>query len=129
MPAQATAMMNTEAEGVTRLSDSLILYQLRQIRPKFDAASTYDLVRAFGPLTQAHLCYPFTVFTIADYDQINNPAAILFLPILNNEHLAKSLATMADLHAPTIVAANKLVANFIIKNLREVSDLSSLNFH
>ncbi|ORX48528.1 hypothetical protein DM01DRAFT_1116792 [Hesseltinella vesiculosa] len=143
--------------------DTLILYQLRQIRSKFDASSAYNLVRTSGPLTQSHLCYPFTVFTIADYDQINNPAAILFrlvalqtlklgsnaglpketverlaskatgkmkrafdeillacnnttiIPILNNEHLAKPLATMADLLAPTIVTANKLVSNFILQ--------------
>lgn len=161
--AEATAMMKTEADNITRLSDSLILYQLRQIRSKFDASSAYNLVRASGPLTQSHLCYPFTVFTIADYNQINSPAAILFrlvalqalkhgsnavlpkamveqlaskatgkmkrafdeillaynntttIPVLNNEYLAKPLATMADLLAPTIVTANKLVSNFILQ--------------
>ncbi|KAI9486011.1 MAG: hypothetical protein EXX96DRAFT_613849 [Benjaminiella poitrasii] len=158
-PVEATSMMKTDGDNITRLSDSLILYQLRQTHSKFDASSAYNLVRASGPLTQSHLCHPFTVFTIADYNQINNPAAILFrlvvlqalkhdsnavlqkamverlaskttgkikqafddillacnntttIPVLNNEDLAKPLATMADLLAP----ANKLVSNFVLQ--------------
>ncbi|KAF9577262.1 hypothetical protein BGW38_007650, partial [Lunasporangiospora selenospora] len=45
------------------------LDQLRQVRSKFHDGSTYRLCRASGFLSQRHTCHPYTVFTLADYDQ------------------------------------------------------------
>ncbi|CAO3565325.1 unnamed protein product [Mortierella alpina] len=43
--------------------------QLRQLRSKFHDGSTYRLCRASGFMTQSHTCMPYTVFTLADFDQ------------------------------------------------------------
>lgn len=45
------------------------LEQLRQLRSKFYDGSTYRLCRASGYLTLRHTCNPYTVFTLADFDQ------------------------------------------------------------
>ncbi|KAI9005469.1 hypothetical protein CLU79DRAFT_781628 [Phycomyces nitens] len=64
--------------GTDRISDTNILYQLRQLRSKFDHPSAYTLCRASGPLTDVHVCQPFTTFTLADYDKGRYPVANLF---------------------------------------------------
>jgi hypothetical protein len=45
-----------------------VLYQLRQLRSKFDSESTYFCCSAAGAMTNDHACRPCTVFTLADYD-------------------------------------------------------------
>ncbi|KAG0324180.1 hypothetical protein BGZ99_002143 [Dissophora globulifera] len=58
------------------------LDQLRQLRSKFNDGSTYRLCRASGFLTMRHTCNPYTVFTLADFDQAHSTdgqaAATLF---------------------------------------------------
>lgn len=100
--AEATAMMKTEADYITQFSDFLILYQLCLIYSKFDASSAYNLIRASGPLTQFHLCYPFTVFTIADYNQTDSPASVLFrLTALQAlKHGSNAVQSYIDLREP-----------------------------
>ena len=56
------------APDTSRISDTAILYQLRQIRSKFTAPSAFSLCRASGPLTTSHTNQPYTMFTLADYD-------------------------------------------------------------
>lgn len=45
-----------------------ILSQLRQVRTQFDNLSTYLCCRASSPQTDDMSCRPYTVFTLADYD-------------------------------------------------------------
>jgi hypothetical protein len=61
-----------------RISDTSILYQLRQLRSKLDHRSAYTLCRASGPLTDVHVCQPFTTFTLTDYDKGRHSGANLF---------------------------------------------------
>ncbi|KAI9493860.1 hypothetical protein BDB00DRAFT_871875 [Zychaea mexicana] len=64
--------------AVTQTSDTNIVYQLRQIRSKFDADNAYSLCCASGPFTKFHVCQPFTIFTLADYDHGTSPLSSLF---------------------------------------------------
>ncbi|KAI9317870.1 hypothetical protein BX666DRAFT_1932193 [Dichotomocladium elegans] len=64
--------------AVTRTSDTNIVYQLRQIHSKFDADNAYSLCRASGPFTKSHVCQPFTIFTLADYDRGTSSLSSLF---------------------------------------------------
>ncbi|KAG1040775.1 hypothetical protein G6F43_012219 [Rhizopus delemar] len=64
--------------AITRTSDTNIVYQLRQIRSKFDADNAYSLCRASGPFTKTHVRQPFTIFTLADYDRGTSPLSSLF---------------------------------------------------
>lgn len=52
----------------TRLSDSYIIYQLRQLQTKFSSKAAYTLCRASGPLTVRHTAQPYTIFTLSNYD-------------------------------------------------------------
>lgn len=61
--------------AATRTSDANIMYQLRQIRSKFDADNAYSLCCALGPFTKSHVCQPFT---LADYDRGTSPLSSLF---------------------------------------------------
>ncbi|KAG0247272.1 hypothetical protein BG011_001758 [Mortierella polycephala] len=45
------------------------LQQLRQLGSKFYDSSTYRLCRASGYLTLRHACNPYTVFTLANFNQ------------------------------------------------------------
>ncbi|KAI9027650.1 hypothetical protein CLU79DRAFT_697658, partial [Phycomyces nitens] len=48
-----------------------------QIRCKFDADNSYSLCHASGPFTKSHVCQPFTIFTLADYDRGTSPLSSL----------------------------------------------------
>lgn len=76
-----TCLKMAATSTTTRISDTHILYQLRQIRSKFDQQGAYQLCRASGPLTKSHIYQPYTVFTIADYNHGRNPTALLFRTI------------------------------------------------
>lgn len=65
----------------SRMSSSNIIYQLRQIRSKFNSPNAYTLCRSSGPITKSHTCHPFSVFTLVDYDRGKNPGANLFRAI------------------------------------------------
>ncbi|ORY91323.1 hypothetical protein BCR43DRAFT_104468 [Syncephalastrum racemosum] len=73
---EANLAMAADAE-TGRISDTSILYQLRQIRSKFDHPSAYSLCPASWPLTQVHVCQPFTIFTFGDHDKGRYAAANL----------------------------------------------------
>lgn len=74
---QVALSMATDS-AITRTSDTNIVYQLRQIRSKFDTDNAYSLCRASGPFTKSHVCQPFTIFTLADYDRGTSPLSSLF---------------------------------------------------
>ncbi|ORX51648.1 hypothetical protein DM01DRAFT_1392742 [Hesseltinella vesiculosa] len=57
------------------LSDINIVYQLKQLPSKFDRPTTYLCCREAGPYTKSHVCYPVTVFTLADNDRGRSTAA------------------------------------------------------
>ncbi|KAI8351076.1 hypothetical protein B0O80DRAFT_416756 [Mortierella sp. GBAus27b] len=42
--------------------------QMRQLRSKFDEATTYALCRISGPITRHHVCWPHSIFTVATHD-------------------------------------------------------------
>ncbi|KAF9991813.1 hypothetical protein BGZ65_000055, partial [Modicella reniformis] len=44
------------------------LHQLRQLRTAFHDPSTYYMCRAWGPLTSANMCHPFSIFTLSQND-------------------------------------------------------------
>ncbi|KAF9974799.1 hypothetical protein BGZ65_008557 [Modicella reniformis] len=44
------------------------LHQLRQLRTAFHDPSTYYMCRAWGPLTSANVCHPFSIFTLSQND-------------------------------------------------------------
>ncbi|KAG1046716.1 hypothetical protein G6F43_010809 [Rhizopus delemar] len=62
------AMTILSSPTTTRLSDSYIVYQLRQLQTKFSAKAAYTLCRASGPLIVRHTAQPYTIFTLSDYD-------------------------------------------------------------
>ncbi|KAI8060875.1 hypothetical protein BC940DRAFT_337241 [Gongronella butleri] len=69
-------------DGTKALGDSgFLACRLRQIRSKFDWLSAYALCRATGPLTEAHVCQPYTVFTLGNQDAGRNPGAHVFRAI------------------------------------------------
>lgn len=72
------ALKLTKNKHAISISNTHLLYQARQLASKFDAASIYYLYSASGPLTQAHTCLPYTIFTLADYDRRGNASARLF---------------------------------------------------
>lgn len=51
-----------------QLSSFDALAQLKQVRSKFDHISTYTMCRASSSFTNNHLCRPYTIWTLADYD-------------------------------------------------------------
>ncbi|KAF9958060.1 hypothetical protein BGZ72_000925 [Mortierella alpina] len=81
------------------------LDQLRQLRSKFHDGSTYRLCRASGFLTLHHTCNPYTVFTLADYDQSQSTegraASSLFQKIAGGVLIQGSEST---LHLDTVTA-------------------------
>lgn len=70
------------------ISNSNVLFQLRQLKTKFSDASTYFLCRAPGHVTRSHVCQPYTLFTLIYFDQSQNgdgvTAAALFNDISKN---------------------------------------------
>ncbi|KAF9995673.1 hypothetical protein BGZ79_010608 [Entomortierella chlamydospora] len=74
------------------------LEQLRQVRSKFDSASTYFLCRASGSITNEHNMMPYTVFTLANSDSLQKGsgygAAVLFNTIGENVIRHGSEATL-----------------------------------
>lgn len=54
------------------LSNSNFLFQLRQLRTKFNSLSTYYLCRASGPFTKTHINQPYTIFTLSGFDNGQN---------------------------------------------------------
>ncbi|KAF9973814.1 hypothetical protein BGZ75_001037, partial [Mortierella antarctica] len=70
------------------------LEQLRQLRSKFHDGSTYRLCRASGFLTLRHTYYPYTVYTLADFDQSHSKdgqaASMLF------QEIAKSVLDLGS---------------------------------
>lgn len=71
---QAMTIVNNP--GIHRLSDTLILGQLRAIRSKFHTTDAYILCRATGPLTMSHLHQPCSLFTLSEFKSI--PASAIF---------------------------------------------------
>ncbi|KAK3808892.1 MAG: hypothetical protein J3R72DRAFT_451033 [Linnemannia gamsii] len=63
------ALQTAAKKDTTFVSVSNKLSQLRQLRSKFHDGSTFRLCRASGFLTMGHTCHPFSVFTLADFDQ------------------------------------------------------------
>ncbi|KAG0165099.1 hypothetical protein DFQ28_007180 [Apophysomyces sp. BC1034] len=76
---EALTMINSP--GTSRISDTAIICQLRQIRSKYELPTAHTLCRASGPLTASHICHPYTIFTLADYDPGRSPGAKLFRAI------------------------------------------------
>ncbi|KAI8067498.1 hypothetical protein BC940DRAFT_300887 [Gongronella butleri] len=52
--------------------------QLRQLNSKYDDLTTYFLCRASGPITKAHQCQPYSLFTLHEFDKGRSAAAALF---------------------------------------------------
>ncbi|KAG0930809.1 hypothetical protein G6F57_011483 [Rhizopus arrhizus] len=75
------ALAILESPDTSCLSSFNMIYQLCQIRSKFATPSAYALCRSSGPITLAHVCQPYTVFTLADNNRGNNPGATLFRTI------------------------------------------------
>ncbi|KAL1929008.1 hypothetical protein VTP01DRAFT_2067 [Rhizomucor pusillus] len=72
------ALKLTKNKHAISISNTHLLYQARQLASKFEAASIYYLYSASGPLTQAHTCLPYTIFTLAGYGRRGNASAKLF---------------------------------------------------
>ncbi|CEP09964.1 hypothetical protein [Parasitella parasitica] len=118
------ALAISKSTNTFRTSSFDIIYQLRQIR---------------RPITRAHVCQPYTIFTLADYDRGKSPGAILTveelaslatgrikelllaicrlfpsaeedMAIINNTKLSDYLSTIANLLMPSIAAVNETVA-------------------
>lgn len=62
---QHMAMIILNSPATTRLSDTHIIYQLRQLQIKFSAKTVYALCCA---LTVRHTAQPYTIFTLNDYE-------------------------------------------------------------
>ncbi|KAG0304347.1 hypothetical protein BGZ98_005627 [Dissophora globulifera] len=69
-------------ENARGVSPRNTLGQLRQLRSQFHLSSTFMLCRASGHLTRSHTCQPYSVFTMANYDQSHEgnaqAAAVIF---------------------------------------------------
>ncbi|KAF9945812.1 hypothetical protein BGZ70_003562 [Mortierella alpina] len=63
------AVEMTLNEHTKETSNSNRMYHLRQVKTKFDHASTYLMCRAAGPITASHASQPFSIFTIANNDK------------------------------------------------------------
>ncbi|CAO3689633.1 unnamed protein product [Rhizopus stolonifer] len=75
------AMTIFNSPVTTRLSDTHIIYQLRQLQTKFLTKTAYTLCRASGPLTVRHTAQPYTIFTLSDYDLAHSSGPIIFRSI------------------------------------------------
>ncbi|CEG82315.1 hypothetical protein RMATCC62417_16399 [Rhizopus microsporus] len=60
------------------------LYQMRQLNSKYDDGTSYFLVRCSSHFARNHAAQPFTLFTLADFNNVRNPAASLFNAIACN---------------------------------------------
>ncbi|KAG0337367.1 hypothetical protein BG004_007672, partial [Podila humilis] len=54
------------------ISNSDLLYQLRQVKTKFYDASTFYLCRASSFFADSHPCQPYTIFNLASFDQAHS---------------------------------------------------------
>ncbi|KAL0093112.1 hypothetical protein F4703DRAFT_1902968 [Phycomyces blakesleeanus] len=129
--------------AVTRISDTNIVYQLRQIRSKFDADNAYSLCRASdydrgtSPLSSLFRHMATIVLRLGvratlgkatvesclgqgNLDTQNAFTVIIALygesdeiPILGNSELSKRLEILANSLAPSLVATNDYVAKEI----------------
>ncbi|GAA5802317.1 hypothetical protein HPULCUR_007781 [Helicostylum pulchrum] len=91
---------NNLAKNINAASTSNcnIINQIRQLNTKFDSASSYYLCRASGPITKSHQYFPYSIYTLYDFDRGRNPASKLFSKIAlsvlkegNKAYLDKSL--------------------------------------
>ncbi|KAF9409903.1 hypothetical protein BGZ76_005597 [Entomortierella beljakovae] len=69
-------------EKAWAISKEGTIWEMRQLRSKFDDPSTYLLCRSSGHLTNDHTSQPYTVFTLSCHDSLENgtgaAAAIIF---------------------------------------------------
>ncbi|KAI8071557.1 hypothetical protein BC940DRAFT_330796 [Gongronella butleri] len=70
--------VDSQATRIFVDQESLDRAMLRQLNSKYDSISTFFLARASGPITKAHVCQPYTVFTLFDFDSGRNTSAALF---------------------------------------------------
>lgn len=104
-----------------------ILSQLRQVRTQFDNLSTYLCCRASSPQTDDMSCRPYTVFTLADYDNDRSDSngrigSILFqtiaLSIIRDDNLDSVGENIGCLEKSTVQASeNKCKENSKIESI------------
>ncbi|SAL98013.1 hypothetical protein [Absidia glauca] len=118
------AMMNDNS--TSRISNANILYQIRQLRSKFDHHTAYQLTRASGPLTRSHIYHPYTVFTLADQDASRNSVALLFrsiaLLVLKKGSAASLDESIVQQYAASSTGKNKEVMDKILDLYKQNND-------
>jgi hypothetical protein len=62
----------------TSVSPRNLIFHARQLQSKYHLPSTYFLCRSSVPITQTHNCQPYTVFTMAHFDQGRTPQGTIF---------------------------------------------------
>ncbi|KAI8061565.1 hypothetical protein BC940DRAFT_279576 [Gongronella butleri] len=113
---QATILANDAS--ATAISDTHYLGQLRQLNSKYDSMATFFLARASGPITKAHVCQPYSLFTLHDYDKSRSSNAALFsylgsavITLGKDAKLARD--DVVDCHDSSTGKANKIMAGIL----------------
>lgn len=112
------AMTFIDKPDVHRLSDTMILSQIRAIRSKFHTIDAYILCRATGPLTLSHLHQPCSLFTLSESKRI--PAAEIFRLIATSvikhgENARLSKKQVQDIHAMCVSSSSKALLDRILE--------------
>ncbi|KAF9997555.1 hypothetical protein BGZ65_006870 [Modicella reniformis] len=68
---RADQAMKIAKKPVDKVTRDMSIWQLRQVRSKFHMLDTYDFCRFSGPLTARSLLRPCTIFTVANFGNIN----------------------------------------------------------
>lgn len=110
------AMDMVKKPSINRLSDTMILAQLRAIRSKFHTADAYIPCRATGPLTMSHLHQPCSLFTLSEFKRIPASAIVrkVATSVLKHGQTARlSRKVVQDAHALCSPSSKNIVAGIL----------------